>query len=64
MKKWGDSWIFVSQFQKFDCGESKSHSGLNLVLGLCTDHQLPILQTIFISAAINVDFIPSFIQKL
>ena len=37
----GDSWIFVSRFQKFDCGESKiagkdrgesePHSGLNLV---------------------------------
>ena len=62
-----------------DHGEWKSHSGLKLVSDSCTDNlifpailalihlntwiKLPTLQTIFISAIMNVDFIPSFIQK-
>ena len=57
----------------------KSHSGLKLVSDSCTNSlifpmilplillntwiKLPILQTIFILAIMNVDFIPSFIQE-
>ena len=62
-----------------DRGEWKSHSGLELVSDSCTDNlifpailalihlntwiKLPILQTIFISAIMNIDFIPSFIEE-
>ena len=62
-----------------DHGERESHSGLKLVSDSSTNNlifpvilalihlntwiKLPILQTIFISAIMNVDFIPSFIQE-
>ena len=62
-----------------DHGEWRSHSGLKLVSDSCTNNlifpailalihlntwiKLPILQAIFISAIMNVDFIPSFIQE-
>ena len=70
--------VYMGDWGLKDHREWKSHSGLKLVSDSCTNNfifpailalhlntwiKLPILQTIFISAIMNVDLIPSFIQE-